>query len=323
MPITRRQRTAVVVIAGDDRTSDRGARALADTLSDIGIDIVYLGREASASRIAESVVRAEADAVEVCIGGRHGGPLLRDLLRELDRVDRRYVSIVVHKVQWRDHAKAPSFVGWEEAELILGLKVSLPRKAVMLRATTPATYPCTQLFLGIRGATCGGGADRALTDGAPGRGCGFPAVTVTDRSPEWPLGERRVLARLVERSSGRGRGVFELADGRRVELEGVIDFDAVDAPSPGEKAFVVTDASGQALRWEPYPGARLRRRRPESGWRRSVRWRESITPAPTQLFRGERPVAPRIRVELALLFGREWLDTWPPAPGSSPRREYV
>jgi hypothetical protein len=93
---------------------------------------------------------------------------------------------------------------------------------------------------------------------------GLPAVTLNDRNPEWPLGERRVLARLVGRSGGASRGIFELADGRQVELEGVVNFDVVDTPAPGEKAFVVIDASGQALRWEPYPGARLRRH-PESG----------------------------------------------------------
>jgi hypothetical protein len=70
--------------------------------------------------------------------------------------------------------------------------------------------------------------------------------------------ERRVLARLVGRSGGASRGIFELADGRQVELEGVVEFDAVEAPKAGDKAFVVVDASGRALRWEPYAGARLR-----------------------------------------------------------------
>jgi hypothetical protein len=72
------------------------------------------------------------------------------------------------------------------------------------------------------------------------------------------------LGRLVARTEGASRGIFELGDGRKVELEGVVNFDAADAPVPGEKAFVVIDASGQALRWEPYPGARPRRR-PEHG----------------------------------------------------------
>lgn len=70
----------------------------------------------------------------------------------------------------------------------------------------------------------------------------------------WPLGERRVLGRLVARTDGARRGTFELGDGRKVELEGVVNFDAADAPLPGEKAFVVIDASGQALRWEAYRG---------------------------------------------------------------------
>jgi hypothetical protein len=72
--------------------------------------------------------------------------------------------------------------------------------------------------------------------------------------------ERRVLARLVGRYVGTTRGVFELADGRQVEIDGLVDFDSSEAPEPGQKAFVVMDGSGQALRWEPYAGARLRRR---------------------------------------------------------------
>jgi hypothetical protein len=70
--------------------------------------------------------------------------------------------------------------------------------------------------------------------------------------------ERRVLARLVRRERGR-RGVFELADGRLVEAEGTICFDSAAAPQAGEKALIVVDESGRALRWEPYAGARLRR----------------------------------------------------------------
>lgn len=71
--------------------------------------------------------------------------------------------------------------------------------------------------------------------------------------------ERRVLAKLVGRYVGTARGVFELADGGHVEVDGVVDFDAAEAPEPGQKAFVVMDESGRALRWEPYAGARPRR----------------------------------------------------------------
>jgi hypothetical protein len=71
--------------------------------------------------------------------------------------------------------------------------------------------------------------------------------------------ERRVLARLVGRYVGTTRGVFELADGAHVEIDGLVGFDSAEAPEPGQKAFVVIDESGRALRWEPYTGARLRR----------------------------------------------------------------
>jgi methylmalonyl-CoA mutase cobalamin-binding subunit len=87
------------VFAGDGRTSDLGARALARSLGEAGIEILYLGREASARRIAASARDAHADAVAICLAGVGGIVLLRDLLRELRRLDRREVSIVVHRVQ--------------------------------------------------------------------------------------------------------------------------------------------------------------------------------------------------------------------------------
>lgn len=71
--------------------------------------------------------------------------------------------------------------------------------------------------------------------------------------------ERRVLARLVGQYVGTTRGVFELADGNHVEADGLVRFDSAEAPEPGQKAFVVMDESGRALRWEPYGGARPRR----------------------------------------------------------------
>jgi hypothetical protein len=64
--------------------------------------------------------------------------------------------------------------------------------------------------------------------------------------------ERRVLAKLVARWVGTGRGVFELADGSQVELEGSVEFDSPSSPAPGDKAFVVMNESGQPVRWEPY-----------------------------------------------------------------------
>jgi hypothetical protein len=66
------------------------------------------------------------------------------------------------------------------------------------------------------------------------------------------------LARLVGRYVGTTRGVFELADGCHVEIDGVVGFDSAEAPEFGKKALVVIDESGRALRWEPYAGARLR-----------------------------------------------------------------
>jgi hypothetical protein len=73
--------------------------------------------------------------------------------------------------------------------------------------------------------------------------------------------ERRVLAKLVARWVGSRRGMFELADGRRVELEGPVEFDSPDSPAPGDKAFVVMDESGHPVRWEPYLAARSRQAR--------------------------------------------------------------
>jgi methylmalonyl-CoA mutase cobalamin-binding domain/chain len=99
MPLTLRQRTSVVVFAGDTRVSDRGAQALAGALHEAGVEILYLGREASARRIATCAAEACADAVEVCVAGGGAVVLLRDLLRELKRLDRRGISIVVHRVQ--------------------------------------------------------------------------------------------------------------------------------------------------------------------------------------------------------------------------------
>jgi hypothetical protein len=71
--------------------------------------------------------------------------------------------------------------------------------------------------------------------------------------------ERRVLAKLVGRYGGTSRGVFELADGSHVEIDGIVDFDSAEAPEPGQKAFVVLDEIGRALRWEPYIGTSRRR----------------------------------------------------------------
>jgi len=93
-----RARRSIVVQVGDARASDRDARALACSLSELGIDVRYLGVLESAASIAESAVDVHADAVEICLAGGRGVALLRQLLRELDRVGLRHVSIVVHRV---------------------------------------------------------------------------------------------------------------------------------------------------------------------------------------------------------------------------------
>ena len=67
--------------------------------------------------------------------------------------------------------------------------------------------------------------------------------------------ERKVLATLVGRYVGTSRGVFELADGTQVELDGPLRLDSDETPEPGQKTLVVVDETGQPVRWEPYPAA--------------------------------------------------------------------
>jgi methylmalonyl-CoA mutase cobalamin-binding subunit len=68
-------------------------------LRSAGVETRYLGREPSARRIAASAAEARADAIEVCIAGGGAASLLRELLRELRRIDSRHISIVIHRVQ--------------------------------------------------------------------------------------------------------------------------------------------------------------------------------------------------------------------------------
>jgi methylmalonyl-CoA mutase cobalamin-binding domain/chain len=94
---TRRRRRSLVVLAGDGGVSDRGARALADSLAVAGIEPIYVGRERSPAQIARTAVAEAADAVELCLGA--GGVLIiRELLRELDRIGRRDISLVLHRM---------------------------------------------------------------------------------------------------------------------------------------------------------------------------------------------------------------------------------
>jgi methylmalonyl-CoA mutase cobalamin-binding subunit len=95
----RRARRSVVVLAGSGRTSERPARALAESRGRVDVETTYLGREESARRIATVVAEEQADAVEVCVAGGGGVLLLRALLRELTEIGRRDVSIVVHRVE--------------------------------------------------------------------------------------------------------------------------------------------------------------------------------------------------------------------------------
>ena len=99
MRVGLRRRMSVVVLAGDPGASDRGARALADSLREAGQEVVYLGREPNAARIAALAGEVGADAVEVCVAGGGAALFLRGLLRELKSRDRGGVSIVLRRVQ--------------------------------------------------------------------------------------------------------------------------------------------------------------------------------------------------------------------------------
>ena len=98
MAVSLRERRCVVVLSGDQADDDGAARALARSLSAVGVDVRYMGREDDAVRIVASVTDAQADAVEVCLAGAGGIRVLRELLRELNRADRGHVTVVVHRV---------------------------------------------------------------------------------------------------------------------------------------------------------------------------------------------------------------------------------
>jgi methylmalonyl-CoA mutase cobalamin-binding subunit len=65
----------------------------------VGIDTVYLGRVGGASEIAGSAIELGADAVEVCVAGGGAVVVLRELLRELRRLGRPDVGIIVHRIR--------------------------------------------------------------------------------------------------------------------------------------------------------------------------------------------------------------------------------
>lgn len=96
----RRPRRCVVGAAGDARTTQRAARALAESLDRLGVVTIFLGNEENPDRIAAVAAEEQADSVELCFAGGGGGVLLlRALLRELTAIGRRDVSIVVHRVR--------------------------------------------------------------------------------------------------------------------------------------------------------------------------------------------------------------------------------
>ena len=86
------------MFAGTRHTGERTARALAASLVELGIVTTYLPSETSAPRIAAEAAAHGADAIELCLARGNGIPLLRELLRELGRIGRQDVSIVIHRV---------------------------------------------------------------------------------------------------------------------------------------------------------------------------------------------------------------------------------
>jgi methylmalonyl-CoA mutase cobalamin-binding subunit len=90
-------RRAIVALVGNGQVDERCARALLESLGKLGVETVYLGRGDSAEQIAAAVAQQRADAVELCLTGPGGVLLLRELLRQLIKIGRRDVSIVVHR----------------------------------------------------------------------------------------------------------------------------------------------------------------------------------------------------------------------------------
>jgi methylmalonyl-CoA mutase cobalamin-binding subunit len=89
-------RRSLIVLVGDAARGERHAQALAGSLEATGVETIQLGREEDASRIAALAAEHEADAIELCVAGGRGVPLLHRLLRELIALGRRDVRIVVH-----------------------------------------------------------------------------------------------------------------------------------------------------------------------------------------------------------------------------------
>jgi len=94
----RRPRRGLVAIVGHIRTSDRHARAVADSLAEHGISASFLGRVDCPAQLATTIAHEDAGMVELFLASGRGVAFLRDLLRELGRVGRQDVSIVVHRL---------------------------------------------------------------------------------------------------------------------------------------------------------------------------------------------------------------------------------
>jgi methylmalonyl-CoA mutase cobalamin-binding subunit len=86
----------VVALVGP--ASERAARAIADSLTGFGFEVVYLGRQGSLKQIAQVVAVERADAVELCVEQRAGVHELRLLLHELVDAGWPGARIVLHRV---------------------------------------------------------------------------------------------------------------------------------------------------------------------------------------------------------------------------------
>lgn len=95
----RRPRKSLVVLAGESSAGVRAGWALAESLPELGIEAVYLGRQENAGAIAAVAAAERADSIELRLGGPTGVQLLRTLLRELIEIGRGDTSIVVHRVE--------------------------------------------------------------------------------------------------------------------------------------------------------------------------------------------------------------------------------
>jgi methylmalonyl-CoA mutase cobalamin-binding subunit len=95
---TRRPQRSLVVLASAGPEWEAPARALTQSLEQLGVQATYLGAGEDAQAIAAAVVHHRADGVELCLTGGRGVLMLLELLRALVDVGRSDVSIVVHRL---------------------------------------------------------------------------------------------------------------------------------------------------------------------------------------------------------------------------------